>query len=51
MPYIDRDVAERATRLEQETKRLLKLAEETKRNVLQASYKLLLMWQVEQRRN
>ena len=47
----DRDVAEQVTRLEQETKRLLKLAEETKRNVLQASYLIWLRWQVAQRRN
>ena len=47
----DRDVAEQVTRLEQETKRLLKLAEETKRNVLQASYRIWLRWQAAQRRN
>ena len=51
MTDIDRDVAQQAARLEQDAKRLLKLVEATKRNVLQASYKLWLMWQVEQRRN
>ena len=51
MTDIDRDVAQQAARLEQASKRLLKLTEETKRNVLQASYLIWLRWQAEQRRN
>ena len=47
MPDSDREAA----RLEQEAERLLKLTEETKRSVLQASYRIWLRWQAEQRRN
>ena len=51
MTDIDREVAEQATRLEQESKRLLKITELTMANIKRALIKIALQQRTDARRN